>query len=87
MRVVLLFGRRNRDIPVYREFPLAERPRVLSVGDVVRDRLFPLAIERVASVNETANAVVFESGDHVPTRWCARAYEHADGAPISRVQR
>lgn len=78
--MIFLFGRRERDIPVGRELPAAAAPRELCIGDVVRDRLFPLAIERVASFE--AHRVRFESGDFCFLSVLAVGYEHADGAPI-----
>ncbi len=85
MSAALLFGRRERDIPIGRELPPVATPRGLCRGDVVRDTLFPLTIERVASFDGVSARVLFESGDWCLIRHMARSYEHADGAPIDGV--
>ncbi len=87
MRPALLFGRRERDIPITRESLPVASPRGLCRGDVVRDVLFPLTIERVASFDGDSARVVFESGDTCLIRHLFGTYEHADGAPIDGVGR
>ena len=69
---------------VYRDTKPANIARPLRVGDVVRDRHFPTAIDRVTSINDWF--VALEADRCCSINLLSFAYEHADGAPISGVQ-
>ncbi len=68
---------------VHRDTQPANIPRPLRVGDVVRDRAFPVAIDLVEHID--AERVQLRDDCFCLRRFVAKFYEHADGAPISEV--
>lgn len=74
--------RRNRDIAVHRELPPVTQPRSVRVGDVIRDKLFPLAINVVLSFDGLR---VRLDGNDSCFIGHLDSFEHADVAQIDGV--
>lgn len=71
-------------VRVERELPPATDPRPARIGDVVRDRHFPRAIDIVTGF--APKDVLLRDDGRCLTAYFHVSYEHADGAPIVPVR-